>query len=100
MKKIIVTSLLLFSASIGASPQIIAHRGGTADAPENTLPAIKLALQNQAQAIWITVQLSRDGVPVLYRPRRLWLLRKTLRSHTTWSFYREPRNSAWCAAFT
>jgi glycerophosphoryl diester phosphodiesterase len=71
MKKIIVTSLLLFSASIGASPQIIAHRGGTADAPENTLPAIKLALQNQAQAIWITVQLSRDGVPVLYRPSDL-----------------------------
>lgn len=70
MKKIIIASLLL-STSAWASPQIIAHRGGTADAPENTLPAIKLALENQAQAIWITVQLSRDGVPVLYRPSDL-----------------------------
>lgn len=28
------------------TPQIIAHRGGTADAPENTIPAIKKALAN------------------------------------------------------
>jgi len=70
MKKMIIASLLL-SSTAWASPQIIAHRGGTADAPENTLPAIKLALENQAQAIWITVQLSRDGVPVLYRPSDL-----------------------------
>jgi glycerophosphoryl diester phosphodiesterase len=49
------------------APQLIAHRGGTGDAPENTLPAIKLALENNAEAIWVTVQLSRDGVPVLYR---------------------------------
>lgn len=48
-------------------PQLIAHRGGTGDAPENTLPAIKLALENNAEAIWVTVQLSHDGVPVLYR---------------------------------
>lgn len=50
-----------------AAPQLIAHRGGTGDAPENTLPAIKLALENNAEAIWVTVQLSHDGVPVLYR---------------------------------
>ena len=35
------------------------------------LPAIKLALENKAEAIWITVQLSQDGVPVLYRPSDL-----------------------------
>ncbi|HDL6963823.1 TPA: glycerophosphodiester phosphodiesterase [Yersinia enterocolitica] len=50
------------------SPQIIAHRGGTADAPENTIPAIKKALANGADAIWITLQLSKDNIPVLYRP--------------------------------
>lgn len=49
-------------------PQIIAHRGGTADAPENTIPAIKKALANGADAIWITLQLSKDNIPVLYRP--------------------------------
>ncbi len=50
------------------TPQIIAHRGGTADAPENTIPAIKKALANGADAIWITLQLSKDNIPVLYRP--------------------------------
>ncbi len=52
-------------------PQIIAHRGGTADAPENTLPAIKKALDNGADAIWITLQLSKNNIPVLYRPSDL-----------------------------
>ncbi len=70
MKKIIIASLVL-TTSAWASPQMIAHRGGTADAPENTLPAIQLALENRAQAIWVTVQFSRDGAPVLYRPSDL-----------------------------
>jgi glycerophosphoryl diester phosphodiesterase len=52
-------------------PHIIAHRGGTADAPENTLVAIRAATAHHADAIWLTVQLSRDGIPVLYRPAEL-----------------------------
>ncbi len=52
-------------------PLVIAHRGGAGDAPENTLLAIGSALANHADAIWLTVQLSRDGVPVLYRPADL-----------------------------
>src|ERR1700722_8355454 len=58
-------------ASLTALPQIIAHRGGTGDAPENTLEAIRLALEHHADAMWLTVQLSKDGVPVLYRPADL-----------------------------
>ncbi|KND60624.1 Glycerophosphoryl diester phosphodiesterase [Candidatus Burkholderia verschuerenii] len=54
-----------------ARPMIVAHRGGTADFPENTLAAIRGALDNHADAIWLTVQLTRDGVPVLYRPADL-----------------------------
>lgn len=54
-----------------ALPALIAHRGGTADFPENTLLAIQGALANHSDAIWLTVQLSRDGVPVLYRPKDL-----------------------------
>ena len=54
-----------------ALPRIAAHRGGTADAPENTLAAIRLAVANRADIMWLTVQLSRDGVPVLYRPADL-----------------------------
>lgn len=71
MKKILPISLLFLASAASASPAIVAHRGGTADAPENTLPAIKLALENKADIVWITVQLSRDGVPVLYRPADL-----------------------------
>ena len=59
------------SASATALPQIIAHRGGTGDAPENTLEAVRLALAHHADAMWLTVQLSKDGVPVLYRPADL-----------------------------
>ena len=59
------------SASDSALPQIIAHRGGTGDAPENTLEAVRLALAHHADAMWLTVQLSKDGVPVLYRPADL-----------------------------
>ncbi|QBR00306.1 glycerophosphodiester phosphodiesterase family protein [Paraburkholderia pallida] len=54
-----------------AVPQVIAHRGGTGDAPENTLVAIRAALAHRADAIWLTVQLSSDAVPVLYRPADL-----------------------------
>ncbi len=54
-----------------AWPEMVAHRGGTADAPENTLPAIRSALDHGADMIWLTVQLSLDQVPVLYRPADL-----------------------------
>lgn len=52
-------------------PLIVAHRGGTGDFPENTAVAIAHAVENRAGAIWLTVQMSRDGVPVLYRPKDL-----------------------------
>jgi glycerophosphoryl diester phosphodiesterase len=67
----IAAMLIALAATAGghawAAPMVIAHRGGTGDAPENTLAAIRSSLQNGADAIWITVQMSSDGVPVLYR---------------------------------
>ncbi|MFM0173568.1 glycerophosphodiester phosphodiesterase family protein [Paraburkholderia sediminicola] len=56
---------------VNSLPAIIAHRGGTGDAPENTLEAIRLSIEHHADAMWLTVQLSKDGVPVLYRPADL-----------------------------
>jgi glycerophosphoryl diester phosphodiesterase len=73
----LVSTLLTGCSLAGAEsggpvlPAIIAHRGGTADYPENTLRAIDGALRNGADEIWLTVQLSADGVPVLYRPADL-----------------------------
>lgn len=44
----------------------MAHRGWSGKAPENTLAAIRLALEEPGiSAMEIDVQLSRDGVPVL-----------------------------------
>jgi glycerophosphoryl diester phosphodiesterase len=57
--------------AIDGKPLVIAHRAGTADYPENTLLAITQAVRNHADMVWLTVQLSRDGVPVLYRPADL-----------------------------
>ena len=78
MRNYIMATLLLSATFIVnaqsatvSSPQIIAHRAGTADAPENTLPAIDKALSNGVDAIWITLQLSKDNIPVLYRPSDL-----------------------------
>lgn len=41
--------------------EIVAHRGASADAPENTLPAVELAWKQGADAVEIDVQLTRDG---------------------------------------
>ncbi|MGP9022980.1 glycerophosphodiester phosphodiesterase family protein [Streptomyces sp. BR1] len=55
-------------------PLVIAHRAGTADFPENTVRAIDGALAHNVDMMWLSVQVSRDGVPVLYRPADLTAL--------------------------
>lgn len=73
IKKLYCITLLLalYISSLSASPLIVAHRGGTADFPENTLDGISHAILNKADIIWITVQLTKDGALVLYRPTDL-----------------------------
>jgi glycerophosphoryl diester phosphodiesterase len=46
-------------------PRVIAHRGASAVAPENTLAAIALAAELGARAVELDVTLTRDGVPVI-----------------------------------
>jgi glycerophosphoryl diester phosphodiesterase len=59
-------ALLLAAASAqAAAPEIIAHRGASHDAPENTLAAIKLAWEQNADAVEFDVYLSKDGQIVL-----------------------------------
>lgn len=50
---------------------VIAHRGASYDSPENTMPAFKLAHQMGAEMIELDVQLSKDGVPVVFHDRTL-----------------------------
>lgn len=46
-------------------PEIIAHRGASEEAPENTLAAIELAWRQGADAVEVDARLSRDGEIVL-----------------------------------
>lgn len=47
------------------TPLIIAHRGSSADAPENTLAAFQVAIDAGADGVEFDVQLSKDIVPVV-----------------------------------
>jgi glycerophosphoryl diester phosphodiesterase len=52
-------------------PALIAHRGYAAHYPENTLPALEAAVAAGARFVEVDVQLSADGIPVLFHDRSL-----------------------------
>jgi glycerophosphoryl diester phosphodiesterase len=52
-------------------PLIIAHRGDSAHAPENTLEAARLGRAKRADAWELDVQLTRDGIPVVLHDESL-----------------------------
>jgi len=49
----------------GRAPLVVAHRGASAYAPENTLAAFRLAIQQGAPVVECDVHLTLDGVPVV-----------------------------------
>lgn len=49
----------------GRHPLIVAHRGDSADHPENTRAAFAAALAAKVDGIELDVRLSRDGVPLI-----------------------------------
>lgn len=49
----------------GPGPRVFAHRGASASAPENTLEAFHLALEQGAPYLEMDVHLSADGEPVI-----------------------------------
>lgn len=50
---------------------LYAHRGASAEAPENTLAAFRRALEAGADGIELDVHLSRDGIPVVIHDETL-----------------------------
>lgn len=50
---------------------VVAHRGGSAVAPENTLAALRTAVRDGADAVEVDVLPSRDGHPVVHHDERL-----------------------------
>src|SRR6201999_3863999 len=54
-----------------STPLIIAHRGASAVAPENTIAAFEAAIAAGADGIEFDVRLSREGVPVVIHDQTL-----------------------------
>lgn len=52
-------------------PLIIAHRGASELAPENTIAAFRRAIEDGAEGIEFDVRLAKDGVPVVFHDARL-----------------------------
>ena len=52
-----------------AMPEIVAHRGASHDAPENTLASVNLAWKRKAPSVEIDVYLSRDKRVVVYHDK-------------------------------
>lgn len=52
-------------------PTIIAHRGASAHAPENTLAAFQMAMDFGAEGVEFDVRLAKDGVPVVIHDHNL-----------------------------
>ena len=50
---------------------IIGHRGASFDAPENTVPAFRLALEHGADLVELDYRHTKDGVPVVFHDKTL-----------------------------
>lgn len=72
MKYLLLTLLLTtLTSSLKAEMGVIAHRGAGQRAPENTMAALKKAVQLGSPYIEIDVQLTRDGEVVLMHDKTL-----------------------------
>lgn len=56
-----ITLIILLSMTAIAQPIIIAHRGSSFTAPENTVAAAKLAWEQDADAVEVDIYLSKDN---------------------------------------
>jgi glycerophosphoryl diester phosphodiesterase len=76
MKKLLILvaslttlALSLSQAETDPNPLVIAHRGSSAQAPENTLPAFQLAWKQGADGIEADFQLTKDGHIVCFHDK-------------------------------
>lgn len=61
----VVENGIRFAKEAFVETSITAHRGSSVEAPENTLPAIELAIEQMADYVEIDVQESKDGELIL-----------------------------------
>lgn len=65
---ILATFLLQGYTTQGLPPEIIPHRGGKAERPENTLQSFQACIMLGAKSLELDVQVSKDGLVVVYHP--------------------------------
>ncbi|HPY89890.1 MAG TPA: glycerophosphodiester phosphodiesterase [Lentisphaeria bacterium] len=61
----------LIREALTGYPLVIAHRGDSAEYPENTLDAIISAVEQRADAVEVDLRCSKDGVPYLFHDNTL-----------------------------
>jgi len=68
---------------IETTPLLFAHRGGKADAPENTIEAFERAVLNGSNALESDAQITKCGHVVLHHDRHFgrFLKRKAINKH-------------------
>jgi glycerophosphoryl diester phosphodiesterase len=59
------------TTALVSPPLVVGHRGAAGEAPENTLAAFELALDQGAEGVEFDVHLTADGVPVVIHDFRL-----------------------------
>src|SRR5215471_2935140 len=57
--------------TLGRAVRILGHRGASSDAPENTLAAFRLALEQGADGVELDARLCRSGEVVVFHDERL-----------------------------
>jgi glycerophosphoryl diester phosphodiesterase len=66
--RLLVASFLLTS-SLALAVEIVAHRGASYDAPENTMAATNLAWQQNADAVETDIYLGKDGRIIVFHDK-------------------------------
>jgi glycerophosphoryl diester phosphodiesterase len=69
--KHLILLVFISNTAFAHSPKIFAHRGGSQEFSENTISAFEESIKAGADGIELDVQLTKDGVVVLYHPREL-----------------------------
>ncbi len=54
-----------------SAPLVIAHRGASMYAPENTIAAFELAIEMGAEAVELDAMLTADGTPIVIHDQSL-----------------------------
>lgn len=66
-----LVSFFLICVQAHAIPEIIPHRGGKAENPENIIQSFEKCIELGAKTLELDVQVTKDGVTVVYHPKDL-----------------------------